>query len=258
MKEIIYASIVALFATTASAEMSFVNAGSEEGVFKQVLDIIGTEVEHTFVQASTPINAATYFSDTPAFTVWSSEWPSNPEFNSPAITDANLVALLTYDTLMCSREFTSIDTMSGSTVKVATWGSVAADKFLEKFGNEHNIDFVVVPYDGSGATAKGYIAGDADTVFTITSKQAAIEEDTATNCFAFSAAGDLDFKFVDAMVTVNADTVQTDQLRMVVTDVSSTPEWTDTFSGSVTYVANGNNVTDLLLVYDTAVENFAQ
>ncbi len=258
MKTLIYASLIALTATTASAEINFINAGSEEGVFKQMLDIVGSKVEHNFVQANTPVNAATYFGTDPAFTVWSSEWPSNPEFNSPPIGADNLVALLTYDTLMCSREFSSLEEMAGKTVKVATWGSVAADKFLTKFGDETNIDFVVVPYDGSGATTKGYVAGDADTIFTITSKQPAIEEDASSKCFAFSANGDLDFKFVDAMITVNSDASTTATLKEVVKEVSTTPEWNDAFSGSVTYVADESNTESLLETYRVAIENFAQ
>lgn len=258
MKKIIYVTLLSLFATAATAEVKFVNAGSEDGVFKQILDIIGTKVEHEFVQANTPINATTYFNSDTVFTVWSSEWPSNTEIKSPDINDNNLVALLTYDTLVCSREFGSFNDMSGKTVKVATWGSVAADKFLTKLGNEHNIEFVVVPYDGSGSATKGYIAGDADTVFTITSKQKAIEEDSSSNCFAFSANGDLDFKFVDAMITVNAETAITQELRNTVETVSTEQTWLDAFAGSTTSVVDNTNALQLLETYNTAVENFAQ
>lgn len=258
MKRFFYASIIALFATTASAEVNFVNAGSETGVFKQMFDIVGERVDHTFVQASTPVNALTYFEEGPSFTVWSSEWPGNPEFESPAITADNLVALVTYDTVMCSREYKSLAEMSGATVKVATWGSVAADRYLTQLGESNNIKFVVVPYDGSGAMTKGYIANDADTIFTITSKEAAIKEDAASTCFASSATGELTFKFVDAMITVNADSTTTDLLRTAITEDSSTDKWAEVFSGSTTVVANDNNTTDLLDTYGVAVKNFAQ
>lgn len=258
MKKIIYAALFSMFATAASAELAFVNAGSEDGVFKQMFDIIGTEVDHTFVQANTPINATAHFNSNSAFTVWSSEWPSNTEIETPVIDENTLVALLTYDTLMCSREFTSFEDMAGKTIKVATWGSAAADKFLNKLGEKHSVDFVVVPYDGSGSATKGYIAGDADTVFTITSKQTAIEEDTASNCFAFSAAGDLDFRFVDAMITVNAEAAQTQELRNVVESVSNETQWKDAFAGSTTLVANEENSAELLDIYNVAIENFAQ
>lgn len=258
MKRFFYASIMALFATTASAEVNFVNAGSETGVFKQMFDIVGQHVEHKFIQASTPVNALTYFNEGPSFTVWSSEWPGNPEFISPDITGDNLVALVTYDTIMCSRQYKSVAEMSGATVKVATWGSVAAERFLKQFGEANNITFVVVPYDGSGATTKGYIANDADTIFTITSKQSAIEEDAASTCFASSQTGELSFKFVDAMITVNADSDTTNMLRAEISSDITTAEWQDVFAGSTTVVATDENTASLLDTYSVAVKNFAQ
>ena len=182
-----------LFATTASAEVKIVNAGSDTGAFRQVLTTIGETIDHTFIQANNPVTAYTYMQGDDILTVWSSEWPGNNDMQSPTIDATNLVALMTYETMICSRTFTSLSDMSGKQVKLATWGSEPVAKFLTTLGTTHNIDFVVVPFGGSSSTTKGYIAGDADTVFTITTRLTAIQEDSATACIAFSDEGDLGF-----------------------------------------------------------------
>lgn len=253
MKKIIASLVAMAFATSAVAEpINIVNPGSEEGAFRQVLTTIGEQVEHNFVQANNPVTAYTYLSENNVLTIWSSEWPGNEEIKSPVIVEENIVALMTYETLMCSREYSSIDDLAGQQIKIATWGSEPVARFLTNLGSEIGADFIVVPFDGSGSTTKGYIAGDADTVFTITTRQSALEEDSATNCFAFSANGDLGFRFVDAIITVNANDVLTNELRDVVSALSNTNEWKDKFSGTSTYVGN---VQDM---YEQAVENFSK
>lgn len=244
-----------LFATTASAEVKIVNAGSDTGAFRQVLTTIGETIDHTFIQANNPVTAYTYMQGDDILTVWSSEWPGNNDMQSPTIDATNLVALMTYETMICSRTFTSLSDMSGKQVKLATWGSEPVAKFLTTLGTTHNIDFVVVPFGGSGSTTKGYIAGDADTVFTITTRLTAIQEDSATACIAFSDEGDLGFRFVDAITTVNADATITEQLRSTVATLSTSTEWLDAFSGTSTYVGGTEaNVS----MFNEAVVNFSK
>jgi len=251
-------TLAAIFiATSAHAEITIVNPGSEEGAFRQVLTTIGQEVEHDFVQANNPVTAYSYIDNasTPVLTIWSSEWPGDADMQSPAIDADNLVALMTYETMMCSRQFANLDAMAGQDVKIATWGSEPVAKFLTVLGIEKDINFIVVPFGGSGSTTKGYLGGDADTVFTITTRQGAIEQDNATSCIAFSTDGDLGFRFVDAIATVNADKVTTNNIRNIVTELSTTQEWKDKFSGTVTYVGGtGKNVS----MFDSAVVNFSK
>lgn len=257
MKKLITTIVAMLFATTAYAEMTIVNPGSEEGAFRQVLTTIGQEVEHDFVQANNPVTAYSYIdgADDPVLTIWSSEWPGDPDLKSPEINKSNLVALMTYETMMCSRVFDNLNDMAGKDVKIATWGSEPVAKFLTVLGIEKDINFIVVPFGGSGSTTKGYLGGDADTVFTITTRQGAIEEDSATSCIAFSANGDLGFRFVDAIATVNADEVITNNIRDIVTELSTTQEWKDKFSGTVTYIGGtGKNV----FMFNSAVVNFSK
>lgn len=254
MKKIITTIFATLFATATFAEtLTVVNPGSEEGVFRQILTEIVGDQDHQFIQANNPVTAYTYFDSENILTVWSSEWPGNPKLPSPVINEDNLVALMTYETLICSRVFESLDAMSGKQVKIATWGSEPVAKFLATLGNTLNVEFVVVPFDGSGSMTKGYIAKDADTVFTIQSREATLKADTATQCIAFSANGDLGFRFVDAIITVNAnDDIVTD-LQNIINQEKETAEWKDKFSGSVTYVEG-----DLLPLFNEAVINFTK
>lgn len=248
------AAIATLIATPVlSEEVTFVNPGSEEGMFRQVLNDVGTTVEHTFVQANTPVAATEYFSSQNVLTIWSSEWPGNTEFVSPEISDSNIVALLATETVMCSREFASVEDMNGKTVKIASWGSEPVAKFLEKFGQENNVSFVVVPYDGSGATTRGYLGKDADTIFTIASKEAALNEDSSNKCFAYSQNGDLAFQFVDALIGVNATPELIASTKDSVKLLSQTTEWNEKFSGTSTFTEG-----DLAAKYQEAVANFSK
>lgn len=243
-----------LFATSAFADtMNIVNPGSEEGAFRQVLTTIGEDFEHNFIQANNPVTAYSYFGKDSTLTVWSSEWPGDPDIKSPEITNENIVALMTYETLMCSRQYRSLDEMVGQQVKIATWGSEPVAKFLNKLGSDFGIDFIVVPFDGSGSTTKGYIAGDANTVFTITTRQGALEADSATSCFAFSATGELGFRFVDAIITLDTPADITEYLRQDVERLKDTEGWKDKFSGTETYTTG-----DLESIYNQAVENFSK
>lgn len=253
------ATLIALFFASAAYadKVQIVNPGSEEGVFRQILTTIGENIEHDFVQANNPVTAYSYIVDgtDPKLTVWSSEWPGDSDIKSPAVTQENIVALITTETLICSREFNSLDEMAGQQIKIATWGSEPVARFLNNLGSNIGADFIVVPFDGSGSTTKGYIAGDADTVFTITTRQTALEEDAKTNCFAFSANGDLGFRFVDAIITVDAEQALTDKLRELLALLRQKPEWQNKFSGTSTYVGGTDEVVE---IFDQAVENFSK
>lgn len=254
MKTIITTLAALMLATSVTAEsLTVVNPGSEEGVFRQILTEISKDTEHNFIQANNPVTAYTYFDNNNILTVWSSEWPGNAKIISPEITEENIVALMSYETLICSREFDSLESMVGNEVKIATWGSEPVARFLAALEIELGVKFVVVPYDGSGATTKGYIGGDASTVFTIQSKQTALEEDANTSCFAFSANGDLPFRFVDAIITINAETTTTQQLTSVVNSLKDTEQWNTLFSGSTTYTDG-----DLIRIFREAVNNFSE
>jgi hypothetical protein len=253
MKNLIAILFASILATSANAEtINIVNPGSEEGAFRQVLTTIGEKVEHNFVQANNPVTAYSYFNDKNILTIWSSEWPGDTELKSPEITEDNIVALMTYETLMCSREYKTLDELSGQQIKIATWGSEPVAKFLTALGSDIGADFIVVPFSGSGSTTKGYIAGDANTVFTITTRRTALEEDDQTTCFAFSETGDLGFRFVDAIVTINSDSGVTELLRNTVDELRQTENWKEKFSGTSTYIGN------VQTMYDEAVKNFSK
>jgi hypothetical protein len=260
MKKIMLILMSMLFSTMAYAQVQIINPGSQEGVFRQILSTIGDTTDHNFVQADNPVTAYTYIEGAeggtePILTIWSSEWPGDDSLKSPKVSKENIVALMTYETLMCSRAYNSLEDMSGQTVKIATWGSEPVAKFLKNLGAKYNVNFVVVPYSGSGSTTKGYVGKDADTVFTITSRQAALEED-GSKCIAFSEKGQLGFRFVDAIITINANYALTNELRSTVTNLSTTTEWNSKFKGSVTYVGNGTNQT--IDMFEEAVANFSK
>tara|TARA_B100001113_G_scaffold217554_1_gene178448 strand:- start:1232 stop:2014 length:783 start_codon:yes stop_codon:yes gene_type:complete len=260
MKKIMLIIMSMFFATSLYAEVLVVNPGSQEGAFRQILTTINSELDADFVQADNPVTAYSYIEGTDStelvVTIWSSEWPGDNSLKSPIISKDNIIALMTYETLMCSRAYNSLEDMSGKTVKIATWGSEPVAKFLKNLGAKHNVTFEVVPYGGSGSTTKGYIGKDADTVFTITSRQAALEEDTSTKCIAFSEKGDLGFRFLDAIITVNANEAFVNDLRSTVANLSNTAEWNDKFKGSVTYIGNGTNQT--IDMFEEAVANFSK
>ena len=257
MKFLITILCATFVASSAFAQrINVVNPGSEEGGFRQALTSIVETLDHRFIQANNPVTAFTYLNNDNVLTMWGSEWPGNG-IQSPEITEGNIVALMAAETVMCSRKFSSLEEMSGQQVKISSWGSVPVSNYLNNLGNRFNIDFVVVPYDGSGSMVRGYVGGDADTIFTIASRQQSIEEDPNTSCFAFSETDELNFRFVDAIITVNADSKVTALLRAIVKDLKETTEWQNRFSGTVTYVDLNNNA-DILKIYDEAVVNFSQ
>lgn len=234
----ILTTIAAVLFATQSYALTAVNPGSEEGVFRQVLTDILEIAPGDFVQAGTPQTASVYLGDN-TLTIWASDWPSNTEINSPLIEAENIVALMATETIMCSKTAKSIDEVKGA--NIASWGSDSVVKYLATLGITD-----VVPYDGSGSMTKGFIAGDSDHIFTIQSRQAAIEE-AGGKCFAFSSNGDLTYRFVDAIVQFGGDIEAT---KAAINQLSSTT-WVDKFKGQVIYTDG-----DLKAVYDTAVEQF--
>jgi hypothetical protein len=244
MNNIILAAAFSLAAPLAHAT-TIVNTGSDSGGFKAVLDMVGTKINHDFVQAGNPIVASTYFDGGDVLTMWSTEWPGDSEMPRVDIDESTIVALQTYETVMCSRTFNSVNDMAGQTVKVATWGGVdAVTKFINEFGEANNIKFDIVPYEGSGGTTRGYLANDADTIFTIQTRQGKIEADG--NCFAFSANGDMDFAFVDMLVAVNASDAVVWQARSAVAELMKTDAWLSAFEGTETYVVNDTNASAIV------------
>lgn len=250
-------TILNLFLLTTMAyadKLVVINPGSEEGVFRQILTDITENIEHDFIQANNPIVAASYI-DKDVLTIWSSEWPSNNDIQSPIITEDNLIALMTYETMICSRKFKSLEEMANKQVKIATWGSQPVARFLKKLSQTYAIDFIIVPYDGSGSTTKGYIAGDADTIFTVTSRQKAIEESDNTFCFAFSHNNDLDFRFVDAIIGVNMSTENFNLVKTSLENKINSTDWNEKFAGANFYVNNKDD--NLVNIFSIAVENFS-
>jgi len=145
-----------------------------------------------------------------------------------------------------------MDEMSGQTIKIATWGdSPVIEKFIGDLGNANNISFKIVPYGGSGDTVRGYLGKDADTIFTIQTKQSKVEADG--NCFAFSANGDLDFAFVDVILSVNADKDSVHEYRKVVSELSTTEAWQSAFAGTATYVLDCDNAGVLIRKIKAAI-----
>lgn len=234
----------AFFVTTASAT-TIVNTGSDSGGFKAVLSMIANEVDNEFIEAGNPIVAASYFEREDVITMWSTEWPGNPEIPQVELSEDTIIALQVYETILCSREFSSLKEMSGADIKVATWGDApAVAKFIDNLAVELNATMTIVPYNGSGATTRGYLGGDADTIFTIQTKQSKVEADGT--CFAFSSEGDLDFAFVDVILSVNANTATVDLYRSIVSNLSTTEAWTTSFEGTETYVVNTDNAATIV------------
>ena len=158
-----------------------------------------------------------------------------------------VVAVQAYETIMCSRKYNSMEEMSGQTVKIATWGdSPVIKKFLDSLG----INFEIVPYGGSGDTVRGYLGKDADTIFTIQTKQDKVEADG--KCIAFSANGDLDFAFVDVILSVNASNGALEEYRNVVKELSITEAWLSAVP--TTYVLDNENAESLVYKVNAAIE----
>ena len=238
---------------SAFAGTTIVNTGSDSGGFKAVLSMIGDQVENNFVEAGNPIVASSYFDLNNVITMWSTEWPGNSEIPKVELNEDTIIALQVYETILCSREFSSIDEMKGNSIKIATWGdSPAVSRFIDNLASDLNADLTIVPYDGSGSMTRGYLGGDADTIFTIQTKQSKVESDGT--CFAFSAAGDLDFAFIDVILSVNASADNVTKYRNIVSDLTKTEGWKTSFDGTVTYIVNEDNAESIVAKTNAAIE----
>jgi len=220
----------------AATKITAVNPASEDGGTKQVLTSVATGFDYNMFFAGTPANAVQWFSKPNVLTVWSSEWPGNPAVKSPAITKDNTVGLIMYETAICSREFTDLASMRGKTIKISTWGHIHASKFLKTLGEPYNINFVVIPYSGSGSIARGYIGGDANTTFIAESKRAAITLDGKTSCFLSSSTDQIAFRYVDAIIALNTDPQLVNQLRASLQTQSNSASWKEKLQGTRTLV----------------------
>lgn len=246
MKKIISILFATMFAFSANAENTIVNTGSASGGFKAVLSMIADKVGNkAFIQAGNPITASSYFNRNNIITMWSTEWPGNPEIPSVELNESTIVAVQVYETILCSRKYSSMEEMKGKNIKIATWGDTpAVAKFIDNLSNDLNSTITIVPYDGSGATTRGYLGGDADTIFTIQTKQSKVESDGT--CFAFSAKGDLDFAFIDVILSINADVDAVSSYRKAVTELSTSEAWLSSFEGTETYVIDSNNAESIV------------
>ena len=249
MKKYIIILLMLLWSHTALAgQTTIVNAGSDSGAYHQVLTMVGQKIDHNFIQANNPIVASKHFDKGNVLTMWSTEWPGDESMPSIEMDMHSIVAVQAYETILCSRTYNSMDEMSGQTIKIATWGdSPVVKKFLDSLG----INFEIVPYGGSGDTVRGYLGKDADTIFTIQTKQSKVEADG--NCFAFSANGDLDFAFVDVIMGVNADHDMVKSWRKVVSELSTTEAWQSAFAGTATYVLDCDNAGVLIRKIKAAI-----
>ena len=255
MKKLILTVMLLLLPISAFAgsTTTIVNAGSNDGTFRTILTMIGDKMNHTFVQANNPVIAEKHFNKKNVLTMWSTEWPGDETLPTVEINKDTIVAVTAYETILCSRTYSSVSEMSGQTIKIATWGdSPAVSKFIENLGKANNTTFEIVPYGGSGDTVRGYLGKDADTIFTIQTKQAKVEADG--KCIAFSANGDLDFAFVDVILSVNAENGTVENFRKVVKDLITTEAWQTAFAGSATYVLDNGNAESLVYKVNAAIE----
>ena len=233
--------------------ITIVNSGSNDGAYRTVLVMIGDKIDHTFVQANNPIIASKHFDKQNVLTMWSTEWAGDESMPSVIIDENTIVAVEAYETILCSRTYTSVSEMSGLTIKIATWGgSPVVKKFLDNYGTANNITFEIVPYGGSGDTVRGYLGKDADTIFTIQTKQSKVEADG--NCFAFSANNDLEFAFIDVILSVNASNGALEEFKNVVSELSITEAWQTAFAGTATYVLDNDNAESLVYKVNAAIE----
>jgi|TARA_Y100000310_G_C20617836_1_gene781609 hypothetical protein len=254
-KYIITLVMLLMFSLTVFAKdiTTIVNPGSDNGAYKAVLIMLGDKIEHNFIQANNPIIASKYFNKKNILTMWSTEWPGDESIPSVVIDENTLVAVQAYETILCSRTYNSISDMKGKTIKIATWGdSPSIEKFIDSLGTSNNINFEIVPYGGSGDTVRGYLGKDADTIFTIQTKQSKVEADG--KCIAFSANGDLDFAFIDIILSVNAENGAIEKFRNVVLELSTTEAWQTAFAGTATYVLDNDNKNSLVNKVNAAIE----
>src|SRR6056300_1550619 len=254
MKKYIIACMMFLFANTSYAgNTTVVNAGSDSGAFHQMLTMISEKLDNSnYIQANNPVVAGTHFDKGNILTVWSTEWPGDSSLPKVTMDENTIIGVTAYETILCSRTYNSLSDMNGEMLKIATWGkSPAVEKFLSDLAKSNNFDFEIVPYDGSGATTRGYLGKDADTIFTIQTKQSKVEADG--NCIAFSANGDLDFAFVDVLLSVNAENGTVENFRKVVKDLITTEAWQTAFAGSATYVLDNGNKDSLVNKVNSAI-----
>ena len=243
-----------LFTNTSFAgSTTVVNAGSDSGAFHQILTMISEKLDNAnVIQANNPVVAGTHFDKGNVLTMWSTEWPGDKTLPSVIMDKNTIVGVTAYETILCSRVYKSLSDMSGKNIKIATWGkSPAVEKFMSDLSKSNNFTFEIVPYDGSGATTRGYLGKDADTIFTIQTKQTKVEADG--NCFAFSSKGDLQFAFVDVILAVNPKNGALEEFRKAVSELSMTEAWQTAFAGSATYVMNNDNATSLVNKVEAAV-----
>lgn len=254
MKSILFSVLLTMSSiASAFAGTTVVNTGSDSGGFHAALSFINERVQGEYVQAGNPVVAGSYFNKDNVITMWSTEWPGNSEMPSVKIDGDTIVGLQVYETILCSREFSSMNDMKGKQIKIATWGeSPAVNKFIKGMADDLNARIEIVPYDGSGATTRGYLGGDANTIFTTQTKQSKVEADG--KCFAFSSKGELDFAFVDVILSVNASADNVSKYRQAFADISKTAEWKSSFEGTETYVVNAENASQIVAKANAAIE----
>ena len=146
MKKLILTVMLLLLPISAFAgsTTTIVNAGSNDGAFRTVLTMIGDKINHTFVQANNPIIADKHFNKKNVLTMWSTEWPGDETLPTVEINKDTIVAVTAYETILCSRTYSSVSEMSGQTIKIATWGdSPVVKKFLDNYGTANNITFEI-------------------------------------------------------------------------------------------------------------------
>ena len=121
-------------ASSAIADTTVVNTGSDSGGFNAVMSMVADSLGTNVVQAGNPVIASSYFDGGDVVTMWSTEWPADDTLPQPTIDGDTIVALQVYETILCSREYTSLADLNGETVKVATWGASApVSKFLSDY-----------------------------------------------------------------------------------------------------------------------------
>lgn len=255
----IFLLIATLLCINAYSKTQVINAGSAEGQMKQTLMQIAEGTDYNFAQANNPIVATQLFKETkdPILTTWDSAWISIDGIKDYKLPFESMLGIMITHTMICSRQYTSFDAMKGKTVKISTWGSNPVSKVLKDLGKEHSINFVVIPYSGSGAAIKGYIGNDADTIFTITSRMSSVLQDTSTNCFAFSEKDDIKFKFVDGVFLLNGSQAEVDSYRNKFQKLITEQKWLDANKGTQTIIINKTNYKEVTKTYSDAVISFS-
>ena len=95
--------------------------------------------------------------------------------------------------VMCVRaneEFTDINSWLEGRERVTVADSSAATQdFYDALTEQTGVEFVQVPYNGSGATLRGFVAGDTDLIYTGYTQREASSEDL--NCFGQSGSDEI-------------------------------------------------------------------